>query len=164
MVIIIQFEAVPDPLSPESLQIQASILNSQPAFNLMVEHKAYLEPLEIREDNRVNLEMGEKMLYIKAHTGYAGLITYLPDYGQDHHPWIGLLVIHQQYSRQGIGKTAVHELEQMFKQQGLTAVRLAVQLENKAGEAFWTANGYVRIRSAMDNHNNEVDVYEKQFK
>ena len=52
----------------------------------------------------------------------------------------------------------------MFKQQGLNAVRLAVQLENKAGEAFWTANGYVRIRSAMDNHNNEVDVYEKQFK
>ena len=76
MVIIIQLEAVPDPLSPESLQIQASILNSQPAFNLMVEHKAYLEPLEIREDNRVNLEMGEKMLYIKAHTGYAGLTTF----------------------------------------------------------------------------------------
>lgn len=104
------------------------------------------------------------MLYIKAHSRYAGLITYLPDYGQDHHPWIGLLVIHQQYSRQGIGKTAVHELEQIFKQQGLHAARLAVQLENKAGEAFWTANGFVRIRSAMDNHNNEVDVYEKQFK
>jgi ribosomal protein S18 acetylase RimI-like enzyme len=164
VIIIIQLEAVPDPLSPESLQLQATILNSQPAFNLMVEHKAYLEPLEIRENNRKNLEMGEKMLYIKVHNGYAGLITYLPDYGQDHHHWIGLLVIHQQYSRQGIGKSAVHELERIFKQQGLYTVRLAVQLENKAGAAFWTASGFAWIRSAIDNHNNEVDVYEKQFK
>lgn len=161
---MIWLEPVLDPLAPESLDIQAGILNSQPEFNQMVVHKAYLEPLELEEENRNNLAMGEKMLYIRSHDRIAGLITYLPDYSADHYPWIGLLVIHRQYSRQGIGKTAVHELEQMFRQQGLNAVRLAVQLENKAGEVFWTRNGFVPVRRATDNHNNEVDVYEKQFR
>ncbi|WNS42387.1 GNAT family N-acetyltransferase [Paenibacillus sp. MMS20-IR301] len=82
----------------------------------------------------------------------------------EHLPWIGLLVIHQQYNRRGIGTAAFHELVRMFIQQGLAAVRLAVQLENTAGAAFWTQNGCVRVRSAIDNHNNEVDIYEKQFK
>lgn len=160
---MIRLEAVTEPLSLESLDIQASILNSQPEFNLMVEHKPYLEPLELQAENRKNLVMGEKMLYIKFRDHTAGLLTYLPDYGPDHYPWIGLLVIHRQYSRQGLGKAAVHELERILQQQGLQAVRLAVQLENKAGEAFWTLNGYGRIRSATDNHDNQVDVYEKQF-
>ncbi|WP_339221051.1 GNAT family N-acetyltransferase [Paenibacillus sp. FSL H8-0332] len=160
---MIQLEAVTEPLSLESLDIQASILNSQPEFNLMVEHKPYLEPLELQAENRKNLVMGEKMLYIKFRERVAGLLTYLPDYGPDHYPWIGLLVIHRHYSRQGLGKAAVHELERILQQQGLQAVRLAVQLENKAGEAFWTLNGYGRIRSATDNHDNQVDVYEKQF-
>ncbi|KAI7282658.1 hypothetical protein KC345_g3342 [Hortaea werneckii] len=161
---MIHLESVPDPLSPESIEIQASILNSQPEFNLLVENKAFFSPLEILEENRKNLEMGEKMLYIKQNNHCTGLITYLPEYGHDHQPWIGLLVVHQRYSRQGIGRGAVQELEQLLQQEGLYNVRLAVQLGNKAGEAFWNQNGYVRIRSAVDNHNNEVDVYEKQFK
>ncbi|WP_342476375.1 GNAT family N-acetyltransferase [Paenibacillus sp. FSL H7-0350] len=161
---MIWLEPVLDPLAPESLDIQASILNSQPEFNQMVLHKAFLEPLELEEENRNNLTMGEKMLYIRSHDRIAGLITYLPDYSADHYPWIGLLVIHRQYSRQGIGKTAVHALERMFRNHGLSAVRLAVQLENKAGEAFWTRNGFAPVRRATDNHNNEVDVYEKQFR
>ncbi|WP_238651442.1 GNAT family N-acetyltransferase [Paenibacillus piscarius] len=161
---MIWLEPVPDALTPQSLEIQASILNSQPEFNLMVLHKAYVEPSELEEENRNNLAMGEKMLYIRSHDRIAGLITYLPDYSADHYPWIGLLVIHRQYSRQGIGIAAIHELEQMFRTQGLGAVRLAVQLENKAGEAFWTRNGFTPVRRAADNHNNEVDVYEKQFK
>ncbi|MFD1903310.1 hypothetical protein ACFTAO_45840 [Paenibacillus rhizoplanae] len=57
---MIQLEAVTEPLSLESLDIQASILNSQPEFNLMVEHKPYLEPLELQAENRKNLVMGEK--------------------------------------------------------------------------------------------------------
>lgn len=161
---MIWLEPVADPLTPQSLEIQTSVLNSQPEFNLMVLHKAYVEPSELAEENRKNLAMGEKMLYIRSHDRIAGLITYLPDYSADHYPWIGLLVIHRQYSRQGIGIAAVHELEQMFRTRGLGAVRLAVQLENKAGEAFWTRNGFTPVRRATDNHNNEVDVYEKQFK
>lgn len=161
---MIWLETVSDALTPQSLEIQASILNSQPEFNLMVLHKAQVEPSELEEENRNNLAMGEKMLYIRSYDRIAGLITYLPDYSADHYPWIGLLVIHRQYSRQGIGIAAVHELEQMFRTQGLTAVRLAVQLENKAGEAFWTRNGFTPVSRATDNHNNEVDVYEKQFR
>lgn len=161
---MIWLEPVNDPLAPDSLDIQASILNSQPEFNQMVLHKAYLDPLELEQENRSNLAMGEQMLYIRSHDRIAGLITYLPDYGLDHYPWIGLLVIHRQFSRQGIGKASVHELERLFKNQGLNSVRLAVQLENKAGGAFWTRNGFTPVRRATDNHNNEVDVYEKQFK
>jgi GNAT superfamily N-acetyltransferase len=161
---MIHLEPVANPLSPESIQVQASILNSQPAFNMMVVHQAYLAPPELLEENKQNLAMGEKMLYIKTDHQHVGLITYLPEYTGDHQPWIGLLVVHQQHNRQGIGREAVRELEQLLQQEGIHRIRLAVQLGNTAGEAFWTNNGFTLIRIATDNHNNEVGVYEKQFK
>lgn len=66
---MIWLEPVLDPLAPESLDIQASILNSQPEFNQMVLHKAFLEPLELEEENRNNLTMGRKCYTSEAMTG-----------------------------------------------------------------------------------------------
>ncbi|MNO10441.1 hypothetical protein D3C81_2343130 [compost metagenome] len=48
-----------------------------------------------------------------------------------------------------------------MKQEDVTQVRLAVQLENEIGASFWSKNGYVSIRRTQDQHGNEVDVYEK---
>ncbi|MCE3203953.1 hypothetical protein [Paenibacillus sonchi] len=51
---MITLEAVPDPMSAESVELQAAILNSQPAFNLMVQHKELLTPEEIREETAMS--------------------------------------------------------------------------------------------------------------
>ncbi|WP_019914728.1 GNAT family N-acetyltransferase [Paenibacillus sp. HW567] len=160
---MITLEPVADPLSAESIPLQAAILNSQPAFNLMVLHKEALTAEEIREENRQNLEMNEKMLYIKENNQYIGIITYLPNNPGDNAPWIGLFILHKSYAGQGIGSIALNVLERYLKQNNVTSARLAVQLENETGALFWTRNGFIKTSSSKDQHGNKVDVYEKQF-
>ncbi|MEC0168245.1 GNAT family N-acetyltransferase [Paenibacillus graminis] len=159
---MIILEAVPDQLSAESVELQAAILNSQPAFNLIVQHKDFLTPEEIREENKQNLEeMGEKMLLIKENGRHIGIITYLPSHPGDKHSWIGLFILHHGRAGQGIGSIALNALERRLRQENATQVRLAVQIENLIGAAFWQKNGYVIIKSTKDQRGNEVDVYEK---
>ncbi|MHA6531741.1 GNAT family N-acetyltransferase [Paenibacillus sp. BAC0078] len=160
---MITLEPVADPLSSESIELQAAILNSQPAFNLMVLHKEALTAEEIREENRQNLEMNEKMLFIKENNQYIGIVTYLPNNPSDNVPWIGLFILHRSYAGQGIGSIAVNVLERHLKQNNVTSARLAVQLENEIGALFWTRNGFIKTSSNRDQHGNKVDVYEKQF-
>ncbi|OKP83033.1 GNAT family N-acetyltransferase [Paenibacillus sp. P32E] len=158
---MIILEAVPDPISADSVELQAAILNSQPAFNLMVLHQELLTPEDIREENRQNLEMGEKMLLIKENGQSIGIITYLPSNPSDKHSWIGLFIVHHGYAGQGIGSIALNALERRLLQEDVTQVRLAVQLENRIGASFWNKNGYAFIKTAKDQHGNHVDVYEK---
>ncbi|CQR58925.1 GNAT family N-acetyltransferase [Paenibacillus riograndensis] len=159
---MIILEAVPDPMSAESVELQAAILNSQPTFNLMVQHKEHLTPEEIREENKQNLEeMGEKMLLIVEKGKHIGIITYLPSHPGDKHCWIGLFVLHHGCAGRGIGSIALNALERRLRQENAAQVRLAVQLENLAGAAFWQKNGYVIVKSTQDQRGNEVDVYEK---
>lgn len=160
---MITLEPVADPLSTESIELQAAILNSQPAFNLMVLHKEALTAEEIREENRQNLKMNEKMLFIKENHRHIGLVTYLPNNPGDNVPWIGLFILHKSYAGQGIGSIAVNVLERYLKQNHVTSARLAVQLENEIGALFWTRNGFIKTSSNRDQHGNKVDVYEKQF-
>lgn len=160
---MIHFEPVTDPLAADSVELQSFIINSQPRFNLLVMGKEFLSAAEIREENRSNLEMGEKLLYIKENNQCIGLASYLNPNPNDSYPWIGLLVLHSNYAKQGKGSAAFQLLKQRLQQENAECVRLAVQHGNKAGAAFWTQHGFVRIRSAIDNHNTEVDVYEKQL-
>ncbi|MNI95811.1 hypothetical protein D3C73_1541440 [compost metagenome] len=48
-----------------------------------------------------------------------------------------------------------------MRQENAAQVRLAVQLENLAGAAFWQKNGYAVIKSTKDQRGNKVEVYEK---
>jgi ribosomal protein S18 acetylase RimI-like enzyme len=105
--------------------------------------------------------MGEKMLLIKENGRYIGIITYLPSHPGDKHSWIGLFILHHGRAGQGIGSIALNALERRLRQENVTQVRLAVQVENLIGAAFWQKNGYVIIKSTKDQRGNEVDVYEK---
>ncbi|SDM52097.1 Acetyltransferase (GNAT) family protein [Paenibacillus jilunlii] len=86
--------------------------------------------------------------------------TAIGHYG-DKHCWIGLFILHHSYAGQGIGSIALNALERRLRQENAAQVRLAVQLENLAGAAFWQKNGYAVIKSTKDQRGNKVEVYEK---
>lgn len=155
---------VTEPLSKDNLEIQKAIMNSHPLFNRLVVGKELLTIGDIIEENKKNFEYGEKMFHLQKATEYVGLITFLPKNPHDNCSWIGLLIIHNEHERNGFGTIAIDLLEEKLKEHKIDKVRLCVQNGNIKGATFWNKNGFNIINSALDNHNNQIDIYEKVFR
>lgn len=68
----------------------------------------------------------------------------------DPDPWIGLLMVDAGVWGQGYGRRIATAVEDRFRAEGRTAVRLAVLENNPDGLAFWTALGYEVIDHRPD--------------
>lgn len=60
----------------------------------------------------------------------------------DPDPWLGLLMVHAGTHRAGFGRRLATYVEQGFRSQGRTGLRLAVLENNPRALAFWTSLGY----------------------
>ncbi|GAB1643405.1 GNAT family N-acetyltransferase [Krasilnikovia sp. MM14-A1259] len=74
--------------------------------------------------------------------GFAQLLLRHPI---DGHPWIGLLLVDGRVGRQGYGRAIVAAVEDRFRADGATAVRLGVLVANAEALPFWEALGYRQI-------------------
>lgn len=61
---------------------------------------------------------------------------------RDQVPWIGLLELHADVHGQGLGREAAHALEDCYRAQGQTRLRLGVDDGNDGAVSFWQALGY----------------------
>ncbi|MFI7504231.1 GNAT family N-acetyltransferase [Streptomyces sp. NPDC049687] len=68
----------------------------------------------------------------------------------DPDPWIGLLMVDASAHGQGYGRRIAGQVEERFRRDGRTAVRLAVLDANPKGLAFWTALGYEVVAHRPD--------------
>ncbi|MFJ5026611.1 GNAT family N-acetyltransferase [Streptomyces sp. NPDC088560] len=68
----------------------------------------------------------------------------------DPDPWIGLLMVHADAQGRGHGRALATAVEERFRAQGRTAVRLAVLAANPRALAFWTALGYAHLADRTD--------------
>ncbi|MEU5959150.1 GNAT family N-acetyltransferase [Streptomyces sp. NPDC047525] len=68
----------------------------------------------------------------------------------DPDPWIGLLMVDADQQRRGYGRELAGLIEERFRQDGRTGVRLAVLDGNEAGLAFWGSLGYEVIGHRRD--------------
>ncbi|MGW0117691.1 GNAT family N-acetyltransferase [Streptomyces sp. NPDC003327] len=60
----------------------------------------------------------------------------------DPDPWLGLLMVHGAEQRAGYGRRLTAHVEDRFRAEGRTGLRLAVLEENAKALAFWRALGY----------------------
>ncbi|MFF4031951.1 GNAT family N-acetyltransferase [Streptomyces sviceus] len=81
--------------------------------------------------------------------GIAITLAHHPD-PADPDPWIGLLMIDAGVHRQGLGQRLARLVEDRFRTEGRTAVRLAVLDGNDRALAFWTALGYEVVDHRTD--------------
>jgi len=80
----------------------------------------------------------------------------------DPDPWIGLLMVDAAVHRQGYGRRLAALVEDRFRTEGRTAVRLAVLDGNDRALAFWTALGYEVIDRRPDlQHGRPCSVLRK---
>ncbi|GAA3133995.1 GNAT family N-acetyltransferase [Streptomyces rectiviolaceus] len=71
----------------------------------------------------------------------------------DPDPWIGLLMVDAGQQRRGFGSELAGRIEERFRADGRTGVRLAVLAGNDAGLAFWSGLGYETI-----DHRNDLEA------
>jgi len=160
---LLTLKMVSEPTSFRNVEIQKNIMNTHPAYNLLVLKRELMTDEEIMEENKHNFELGEQMFHIQKHDEIIGILTYLPWNPHDLEPWIGLFVIHKDHEGNGLGSEVLRLFEEMLREQDVRSVRLGVQVGNEKGASFWTKNGFTIIRGSVDEYGNQVDIYEKQL-
>ncbi|MEV7186568.1 GNAT family N-acetyltransferase [Kitasatospora sp. NPDC093102] len=94
----------------------------------------------------------------------AGLVSLLHKHPGDGHPWIGLLIVHGNQHRRGIGRLLVDLVEDRFRGQGRDGIRLAVLENNPTASAFWNSMGWQEIDRRPDvQHGRPCIVMHKQL-
>ncbi|MGW7429007.1 N-acetyltransferase family protein [Streptomyces sp. NPDC054861] len=73
--------------------------------------------------------------------GVAAILDHHPD-PDDPDPWIGLLMVDARSQRSGHGRALAGTLEERFRSEGRTGVKVAVLENNPRALAFWTSLGY----------------------
>lgn len=79
-----------------------------------------------------------------------GLVCLLDRHPKDGYPWIGLMMVHGDRRRRGIGRLLVGAIEERFRGEGREGLRLAVLENNPSAEAFWTSLGWREIDRRPD--------------
>ncbi|CAG6394915.1 GNAT family N-acetyltransferase [Streptomyces cocklensis] len=115
------------------------------------------DPEDIRAD-RVEADLreeaggeGSEVLLARDERGrLVGLLCLLDRHPVDALPWIGLLMVHGSLHGKGVGRRLAELVEERFRREGRTGLRLAVLENNPAALAFWGALGWQEIDRRAD--------------
>jgi ribosomal protein S18 acetylase RimI-like enzyme len=153
---MITFEDVTE----NTLYIAEEIINSNQTYNELENGKRTRTVEEIRAS--FNEHETQITKFIKLDDTYIGIIDYLPENPKDGLPWIGLLMIHNDYKGYGFGTNAYLQFELELIEKGLKTIRLGVLEENKKAINFWESLRYVQY-SVSTLNGNKVIHFEKEL-
>ncbi|WP_170169047.1 GNAT family N-acetyltransferase [Mesobacillus subterraneus] len=130
----------------EMIPFELKIMNSHPEYNLLAEGKRILTDEDMLEEHEEGKELAKERYLMKVEEDYIGIIDFVMRNPRDEKPWLGLLIIHQSWSRQGKAEKALAIYEDMMKERGIREVRLGCFEANAAGLAFWEKTGFQRVK------------------
>ncbi|MEU1369478.1 GNAT family N-acetyltransferase [Streptomyces sp. NPDC005803] len=111
-----------------------------------------IEAARVEADLRAEaaIEGGEVLLARDRQGRLVGLLCLLDRHPTDGHPWIGLLLVHGDHHRKGIGRMLTGLLEERYSREDRNGIRLAVLENNPAALTFWSALGWQEIDRRVD--------------
>ncbi|MGW1125255.1 GNAT family N-acetyltransferase [Streptomyces sp. NPDC002526] len=98
----------------------------------------------------VAMEGGEVLLARSGEGRLVGVVCLLRRHPKDGLPWIGLLMVDGRSRRTGIGRRLVGLVEERFRAEGRSGLRLAVLENNPDALAFWKSLGWREIDRRQD--------------
>jgi ribosomal protein S18 acetylase RimI-like enzyme len=111
------------------------------------------DPEDIRAD-RVEAELreeaGEVLLARDTEGRLVGLVSLLHHHPTDGYPWIGLLMVHGDRRRRGVGRRLAGLVEERFRDRAPEGIGLAVLENNPTALAFWSSLGWREIDRRPD--------------
>ncbi|WP_368042553.1 GNAT family N-acetyltransferase [Ectobacillus sp. JY-23] len=151
-----------EPVTEEFFEVVKEIVNSNDVYNTLENGCEFRTDDEIREEFFHN-DNNRVTYFIKADETYVGLVEYMKQHEKDGRPWLGLLMIHRDYQGYGYGTNAYYMLEDMWKQQGITSIRLAVIKGHTQAKRFWEHLGFSFYAQKQSTKGITVDCLEKNF-
>jgi GNAT superfamily N-acetyltransferase len=132
--------------SQGKIPIEMEIMNSQPEYNLLSEGKRILDEKDLLEEHEEGKEFDKERYLIEVEGKSIGIIDFIMRNPRDGKPWLGLMIIHKDWTRKGIAEKALSMYEEMMAERGITEVRLGCFTANKPGLSFWTKMGFLQIK------------------
>ncbi|MFG2567994.1 GNAT family N-acetyltransferase [Streptomyces sp. NPDC048567] len=111
-----------------------------------------IQAAQVEADLRreVATEGGEVLLARSGEGRLVGVVCLLRRHPKDGLPWIGLLMVDGRARRTGIGRRLVGLVEERFRDEGRSGLRLAVLENNPDALAFWDSLGWHEIDRRQD--------------
>ncbi|MGW1180833.1 GNAT family N-acetyltransferase [Streptomyces drozdowiczii] len=108
---------------------------------------------------------GSEVLLARDGSGrLAGIVCLLDRHPKDGFPWIGLLMVDGGSRRTGVGRRLAALVEDRFRAEARSGLRLAVLENNPGALAFWGALGWQEIDRRKDTaHGRPCIVMHKQL-
>lgn len=132
-------------------------MNGKPSIETIIEDKNDIPPGSNFRDKNYKL--------ISINGQDIGIIDYIMNYPDEDAVYIGLLIIHGDFHRQGYGRAFIEEFTAGMREKGYHRLRLGVLKQNKNGLEFWTRMGFKvvkEINSTIHPERNwEIKVMEK---
>lgn len=85
------------------------------------------------------------------------VMDFIEGYPNEHTGYLGLLMLHENVHRKGIGARLLKNLSEVAKGVGLTDIELACYETNERGYLFWTKMGFRELRRS--NRENDGKMY-----
>ena len=147
-------------ITKETLYIALEIMNSNPQYNEMENRK---KTRSLTDMEKEFLSPNSTSAFIKLDDTYIGVIDYMLVNPKDSFPWLGLLIIHQDYQGFGFGRQGYEHYESEMRNRGLDKVRIGVLHENTKAQRFWESLGFVYYTASYSQNGSGILCYQKQI-
>jgi GNAT superfamily N-acetyltransferase len=147
--------------SPEWIDVEESIANSDPYFNMVSKGKEIFTREEILEEMKTSAKVGAERFILKEGTTPVAAIEYLMENPKDHCTWLGLLQVKKEFQGKGYGSRILQQIEDLFRSKQVEKYRIGVIAENEPGLRFWQKQGFQKVRSVINDDQKEINVFEK---
>jgi len=123
------------------------VYNSNPFFMEVSEGKSAVTSLEVARDLEENQAMpGSYSISVcEMQTDRViGILQFILKNPRDGHPWLGLLMIHQEKQGRGMAAECLHTLIAWYRENGFSSLHLGVLEKNERVVPFYEKHGFVR--------------------
>ncbi|MFB7140990.1 GNAT family N-acetyltransferase [Gottfriedia sp. NPDC056225] len=149
-------------ITQDLLDVIEEITNSNQSYNLMENSRLTRTKEELLNEYFDSSKQTETY-FIKLDDTYIGLVDFLKLNPKDGFPWLGLLMIHNDYQGYGFGTNAFLLFEELLLKRSIHGLRLGVLLSNQQAKTFWESQGFTYVENRTNADGIEVEVYEKLY-
>jgi GNAT superfamily N-acetyltransferase len=92
-----------------------------------------------------------------------GVVAWIAPHPRDRCPWIGCIVLHSDYQRQGLGSEDLRAVEQLLAAEGWEHVLTSPLLTQQWAQAFFGSLGYTPVEERLDQDKRRCVVMHKRL-
>jgi len=130
----------------EMISIEMEIMNSHPEYNLLADGKRVLSEADLLEEHEEDGVMEKERYLLKDNDAFVGIIDFIMENPRDEKPWLGLLIIHHDWTRKSFAAKALAKYEELMRSRNIKEVRLGCFTANSTGMKFWERHGFHKIK------------------